>query len=53
MPVLGGAQVAGFHLAELALEDPERMLELGPYLRDDPVDLLIQFTTLGCLAHDA
>ena len=43
-------------MAELALEDPERMLNLGPHLRDDPIDLLvelIQFTALGSLAHDA
>ena len=54
-PVLRQAPVAGFDMAELALEDPERMLNLSPYLRDDAVDLLvdlIQLTTLGGLAHD-
>jgi len=55
-PVLRQSPVAGFHVAELALEDPERMPDLGPHLRDDPVDLLIefvQFTALGGVAHDA
>ena len=43
-------------MAELALEDAERMLNLGPHLRDDPVDLLVelvQLAALGGLAHDA
>jgi len=55
-PVLRQPAVAGFHMAELALEDPEWMLDLSPHLRDDPVDLfveLIQLTALGGLAHDA
>lgn len=55
-PVLGKAPVAGFNMAELALEDPERMLNLGPHLRDDPIDLfveLVQLATLGGFAHDA
>ena len=41
-------------MAELAFEDPERMLYLGAHLRDDPVDLLvwlIQLTALRGLAH--
>ena len=48
--------VAGLHVAELALEDPKRMLDLGPHLRDDPIDLLVelvQLTALGGLSHDA
>ena len=43
-------------MAELALEDRKRMLDLGTHLRDDLVDLrveLVQLTTLGSLAHDA
>lgn len=55
-PVLRQTPVAGFHMAELALEDPEWVLDLGPYLRDDLVDLvveLIQLPALGGLAHDA
>lgn len=55
-PVLRQTLVAGFNVVELALEDPERMLDLGPSLRDDPVDLfvdLIQLIALGCLAHVA
>lgn len=45
-PVLGEAPVAGFHMAELALEDPERMLNLGPHLRDDPIDLFVELLDL-------
>ena len=54
-PVLGEPPVAGFHVGKLALEDPERMLNLDPHLFDDPVDLfveIIQLTALGGLAHD-
>ena len=43
-------------MAELALEDRKRMLDLGTHLRDDLVDLrveLVQLTTLGSLAHDS
>ena len=45
-PGLGEAPVAGFHMAELALEDPERMLNLGPHLRDDPIDLFVELLDL-------
>ena len=38
-PVLCSSAVAGLHVAELALEDPKRMLDLGTHLRDDLVDL--------------
>jgi hypothetical protein len=51
-PVLGEAPVAGFDMAKLALEVSEWMLNLGPHLRNDPIDLLvvlIQFTALGSL----
>lgn len=54
-PVLGEPPVAGFHVGKLALEDPERMLNLDPHLFDDPVDLfveIIRLTALGGLAHD-
>lgn len=50
-PVLGQPTVARLRVAELALEDPERVLNLGPDLCDDPVDLhveRIQFATFGC-----
>ncbi len=35
--VLGEAAVAGLHVAELALDYPERMLDLRPDHGDDPV----------------
>ena len=55
-PVLGEALVTSFHMADLALDDSQRMLNLGPHLRDDPIDLfveLIKLTALWSLAHDA
>lgn len=45
-PVLSKPRVAGLHVAELALEDSERMLDLGPHLRDDPVDLFVDLIQL-------
>ena len=54
--VLGETTVAGLDVSELALDHPEGMLNPGPHLGDDPVDVFIdrmQFTALGCLAHDA
>ena len=53
--VLGQPPVAGLHMAELALDDPEGMLDLGPDHGDHPVDALVErmrLATLGCLAHD-
>ena len=55
-PVLRQTSVVGFHVAELALEDLERMRDLGPHIRDDPVDPfveLIQFIALRGFAHDS
>ena len=37
--VPGDAPVAGLHVAELALYDPKRVLDLGPNHDDDAVDL--------------
>ena len=54
--VLDQPSVAGLHVAELALDDAEWMLDLGTDHGDDPVDLRIdrvQRATLGGLAHDA
>lgn len=54
-PVLGLPTIGGFHITEPALKDPERMLNLGSHLRDDPVDLcveLVQRTALGGFAHN-
>ena len=54
--VLGEAPVAGFHVAELALHDPERVLDLGPHHRDHPVDPFVegmQLASFGRLAHHA
>ena len=39
--VLGEPPVAGLYIAELPLEDAERVLDLGPHHGDDPVDLLV------------
>ena len=52
--VLGEAAVAGLQVAELAFDDPERVLDLGPHHRDDPVDLFVdrvQRAALGRLAQ--
>lgn len=52
--VLCEAPVAGVHVSELALDQPERMLNPGPRLDDDPVDLLVdefELTALWHLAH--
>ncbi len=38
----GEAAVAGLHVAELALDDPERMLGPGPHHGDDAVDLRVR-----------
>jgi len=35
--VLGEAAIAGLHMAKLAFDDPEGMLDLGPHLGDDAV----------------
>ena len=35
--VLGGVPLAGLHLAELALDHPKQMLDLGPNHGDDAV----------------
>src|SRR5690606_5589503 len=46
--------VAGLYIAELPLEDAERVLDLGPHHGDDPVDLLVlgvKRAGLGRLAH--
>ena len=53
--VLGEAPVAGLHVTELALDDAEGMLDLGPDHRDAPIDLRVervQWATLRGLAHD-
>lgn len=44
--VLLQSPLAGFYVAELALDNQERMLNPGPHLRIDPLDLLIQLTAL-------
>jgi len=52
--VFGQPTVAGLHMAELALENAERMLDLGAHHGDDPVDLLVdgvELAALGRLAH--
>ena len=54
--VLGQPTVTGLHVSELALDDPEGMLDLGPHLGDDPVDVFvdgIELAALWGLAHDA
>ena len=40
--VLGKSPVAGFQMAELAFDDAEGMLDLGPDHRDDAVDAFVQ-----------
>ena len=48
--VSGEAPIAGLHVPELALDDPERVLDLG----DDPVDRRfdrVPRAALGGLAH--
>jgi hypothetical protein len=55
-PVFGEAPVAGLYVAELALENPERVFDLGAHHGDDPIELLvdgIELAALGCLAHHA
>src|SRR5690606_27222001 len=54
--VLGQPPVAGLHVTELALDDPERMFDLRPDAGDDAVDPRVermQLAGLRCLAHDA
>lgn len=54
--VLGDALAAGFHMAEVALDDAERMLDPGSHLGDDAVDPLVdrvQRATFQGFAHDA
>ena len=53
--VFGQAAVAGLHMAELALENAERMLDLCPDHRDDAVGPFVegmQLTAFRGLAHD-
>ena len=52
--VLGEAPVTGLHMADLALDDAERMLYLGPDLRDDAIGPFVdrmQRAALGGLAQ--
>lgn len=54
-PVLAKPLAMDPHMAELALGDPERMLDLGPYLCNEPIDLSIDFIQLyapSSLTHD-
>jgi len=39
--VLGKAAVAGLHMAELVLDDAERMLNPGSHPGDDAIDPLV------------
>jgi len=55
-PVLGKAAVAGLHMAKLAFNDTEGMLNPGPHLGNDAVGAVLkwmQVTALWGLAHDA
>lgn len=55
-PVLCEAAVAGLHIAKLAFNDTEEMLNLSPHLGDDAVGALLkrmQVAVLWGLAHDA
>lgn len=45
-----------FHVTELALDDAEGVLDLGPHLGDEAVGLFVegmQLTAFGGLAHGA
>jgi len=53
--VLGEAPVVGLQITDLALDDPDGMLDLAPDHRDDALDPLVermQFSTLWRFAHD-
>ncbi len=55
-PVLGEAAVACLHMAKLAFNDTEGMLDPGPHLGDDAVGAFLkwmQIAALWGLAHDA
>lgn len=48
-PVLGQAAIAGFHVTELALDDPEGMFDLGTDHGDNPVYFFIDRVELAAL----
>jgi len=40
--VLGEAAIAGLHMAELPLDHPERVLDLGPHFGNEAVDPVVE-----------
>ena len=53
--VLGQPPIAGLHMAELAFDNPERMLNLCAHHGDDPVDSFVegvQWVALRSFSHD-
>jgi len=49
--VFGQPTVAGLDMADLALENAERMLDLGAHHGNDPVDLLVDGVELAALGR--
>jgi hypothetical protein len=55
-PVFGAAALAGLHMAKLAFDHPEGMLDSGPHLGEYAVCAFLkrmQLATLWGLTHDA